>query len=84
MRDRVEALIAEYVRPLVEADGGSIRVIEVSKTRVVVALSGNCLGCPGRPFTTARVIEPALRKALGAGVTVEIRTAAEPPASANA
>lgn len=76
MRAQVEALIAEYVEPLVEADGGGIEVLEASEERVVIALSGSCLGCPGRPFTTERVIEPALKKAFGPDLVVEIRTSA--------
>ena len=56
MRDQIERVIADYVRPLVEADGGEIHVIEVSNGRVVLGLSGNCAGCPGRPFTTVGVI----------------------------
>ena len=79
MLERVEALIAQYVRPLVEADGGTVRVLEASETKVVVGLSGSCLGCPGRPFTTTRVIEPALRKAFGAALEVEVRTSADLP-----
>ena len=76
MREQVEALIAEYVEPLIEADGGGVEVLEASAQRVVLSLSGSCLGCPGRPFTTERVIEPALRKAFGDQLVVEIRTSA--------
>ena len=77
MRERIERAIADYVRPLVEADGGEIHVLDVSEDRVVVGLSGSCAGCPGRPYTTGGVIEPALRKVLGESVTVEVRTLAE-------
>lgn len=77
MREQIERVIADYVRPLVEADGGEIHLLDVSEERVVVGLSGSCAGCPGRPYTTAGVVEPALRKLLGDGVKVEVRALAE-------
>ncbi len=73
MREQIEAIIATYVRPLVEADGGAIQVVDASAERVVVGLAGACAGCPGRPFTVSGVIEPALRKALGPSVAIEVR-----------
>jgi Fe-S cluster biogenesis protein NfuA len=73
MRDRAEALIAEYIRPLVEADGGKVELVEVSDKRVVIRLSGTCAGCPGQPFTLSRVIEPVLKRFLGPDTIVEAR-----------
>jgi NifU-like protein len=72
VREAVEQLIAEYLRPLIEADGGAIELVEVAGTRVVVRLSGTCSGCPGQPYTVLRVIEPALKQALGDEIEVEI------------
>jgi Fe-S cluster biogenesis protein NfuA len=73
VRDRAAAAIEEYIRPLVEADGGRIELLDASDTRVVIRLSGTCSGCPGQPYTVSRIIEPALRRALGADVQVEAR-----------
>lgn len=73
MQEKAAALIDELIRPLVEADGGRIELLEVTSTRVVIRLSGTCAGCPGQPYTLARVIEPAVRRALGAHVEVETR-----------
>ena len=73
MHEKAAAAIDEYVRPLIEADGGHIELIEASNTRVVVRLTGVCSGCPGQPFTVTRVIEPALKRALGATIEVETR-----------
>ena len=77
MRDQIESIVAAYIRPLVEADGGAVKVLDASRERVVLALSGACAGCPGRPFTVARLIEPALHRAFGEGVAVEIRSLAD-------
>lgn len=75
MREEAEKVIAEYLRPLIEADGGKIEVLEVTASRIVVRLSGTCSGCPGQPYTVSRVIEPALRQALGDDIEVEARFA---------
>jgi len=74
VRDKAEAAIEEYIRPLVEADGGQIDLLDVTENRVVIRLSGACRGCPGQPFTLSRVIEPALKKVLGPDFEVEARS----------
>lgn len=73
MRDKAEAAIRDYIRPLVEADGGRIELVDASESRVVVQLSGSCSGCPGRIYTLTRVIEPALKRLLGPSVVLESR-----------
>ena len=77
MRAQIEALLSEYVRPLVEADGGRIELVEVDGDRVTVELSGMCLGCPGRPYTVEHVIQRALRARLGDAIVVEARQRTE-------
>ena len=75
MQEKAEAVIAEVIRPLIEADGGRVELIEVTENRVVIELSGTCKGCPGQPYTRAHIIEPALKRALGTSVEVETRFA---------
>jgi len=81
VRERAEALIAEYIRPLVEADGGRIELVDVSDKRVVLRFSGMCAGCPGQPFTLSRVIEPLIKRMLGADTVVEARIGTLDPQS---
>ena len=71
VQDKAAALIEETLRPLIEADGGRIDLVEATPSRIVIRLSGVCAGCPGQPYTLARIIEPAVRRALGAHVEVE-------------
>ena len=73
MQEKVEAVIAEYIRPLIEADGGQVELVEVTDDRVVIRLSGTCNGCPGQPYTLQRIIEPVIKRAVGSAVTVEAR-----------
>jgi Fe-S cluster biogenesis protein NfuA len=79
VREKAAAVIAEVLAPLIEADGGRVTLIDVSADRVVIELSGTCKGCPGQPYTVSRIIEPAMRRALGANVEVETRFAQAVP-----
>ncbi|MCS6799473.1 MAG: NifU family protein [Myxococcota bacterium] len=72
MRERVEAVVADLVRPLVEADGGRVEIVEVTEDEIVLALGGACAGCPGVPITREEVLEPALATALGRPVRVRV------------
>lgn len=70
MRDDAQNLVDTVLRPLIEADGGSIELVDVEDDEVVVRLSGTCAGCPGRPYTLSQVITPAVQRVLGEGVRV--------------
>jgi Fe-S cluster biogenesis protein NfuA len=71
-RDAVEKAVAELVRPLVVADGGTIDVVDVKGDEVTVRLGGACSGCPGTQLTTSRIVEPVLRQATGAPIRVKL------------
>lgn len=70
MEDKVRTIVNEYLVPLIEKDGGTLEIIEVADTRVVIRLSGTCRGCPGQPFTIDQVIVPTLRKHVDPRITV--------------
>jgi NFU1 iron-sulfur cluster scaffold homolog, mitochondrial len=57
----IEAL-NEYIRPAVEADGGSIDFVEFSAGTVKVALRGACSGCPSSTVTLKQGIEGLLTR----------------------
>ena len=73
MEEKARALIDDLLRPLIEADGGTIELLEVLDKTVVIRLAGTCAGCPGKDYTLGRVIEPAVKRALGQDVNVEAR-----------
>lgn len=73
MRERLEILLSETLRPLIEADGGEIELISCEASLVVLSLGGACSGCPGLAFTHEDVILPALRAALGPDIELELR-----------
>ena len=61
--EEVERAIAEHVTPLLEADGGSLRVEQVADDGTVfVTLRGRCAGCPGQHYTLSTLVEPAITK----------------------
>lgn len=81
MRERVEKVIDELVRPLVEADGGDVALEALDDSRrpieVTLRLGGAYRGCPGTPIVVTEVITPLLREALGAPVHVRTVLAAQ-------
>ena len=44
-RERVEAVL-DRIRPLMQADGGDIELVNVSGNDAQVRLTGMCSGCP--------------------------------------
>lgn len=71
-RERAEAAIEQLVRPMISADGGDIRIAAWKDDGVVIHLGGSCSGCPGRPYTISRMIEPLLRQQLGDSITIVV------------
>jgi Fe-S cluster biogenesis protein NfuA len=72
MASRISELVETIVRPLVEADGGTVELVEESAGRVVLRLGGACAGCPGLPYTRGHVIQPLLTPHLGRGVELVV------------
>ena len=54
--------VIESIRPLLEADGGDIRLLAVEDGWVRVRLAGACKGCYASPMTLQGVLEPKLRE----------------------
>ncbi len=52
LKERVEKVIEEKVRPALQRDGGNIELVDVSDDgEVQVRLQGACVGCPGAMMT---------------------------------
>jgi len=63
MKEKVEKIVAEKIRPGLQADGGDIEIIDVSDDGVVkVKLKGACSGCPMAGMTLQYGVEATLRK----------------------
>lgn len=60
MLDRVEAAL-EKIRPFLIADGGNVKVLEITDEFIVrLELEGACGTCPMSPMTMKAGIEEAL------------------------
>jgi Fe-S cluster biogenesis protein NfuA len=53
--------ILERVRPLLQADGGDIVLLEVVGTKARVRLAGKCAGCPSAALTLHLGVEMAIK-----------------------
>ncbi|NDV18862.1 NifU family protein [Pseudodesulfovibrio sp. JC047] len=62
MREKVEAIL-DKVRPMLQADGGDVELVDVTDSGVVqVRLTGACKGCPMSQMTLKNGIERIVLK----------------------
>lgn len=71
MKNEVEEAIEKYVRPLLQADGGDIELIEVSGGVAKVQLTGACGGCPMSQLTLKGGVEQILKQHVKGLLSVE-------------
>jgi Fe-S cluster biogenesis protein NfuA len=62
-RERVQAVI-DRVRPLLQADGGDVELVDISGATAKVRFTGNCVGCPSAFVTLHLGLETAVREEL--------------------
>ena len=62
MREKVEKIIEEGIRPVLQADGGDIQLIDVSNGTIKVRLVGACAGCPMSQATLKLQVEKYLKE----------------------
>lgn len=62
--ERVE-LALDGIRPYLEADGGNVKVIEITDDLVLrLELTGTCSSCPMSTMTLKAGVEEAVKKAV--------------------
>ena len=71
MRNEVEQVLNELVRPVLQADGGDVELVEIVNGVVKVRLKGACHGCPMASMTLKGRIEAALKERIPAIERVE-------------
>ena len=71
MREKVEEALNK-VRPMLQADGGDVELVEVQDNGIVkVRLTGACGGCPMSQMTLKNGIERILKQEVPEVVSVE-------------
>ena len=61
MKEKIEAVLAQ-VRPMLQADGGDVELVDVSEGTVRLKLKGACAGCPMATMTLRQGIERMLKE----------------------
>ena len=62
MRDEIEKVLAEEVRPKLSMHGGGVELVDVTEDGTVkVRLTGGCCGCPSASVTITQMVEGALK-----------------------
>ena len=59
-RDQIESVLGR-IRPMMQADGGDIELVDVRGNSAHVRLTGMCAGCPSAHMTLYMGVEMALR-----------------------
>jgi Fe-S cluster biogenesis protein NfuA len=62
VKDRVQ-LVINWLRPVIQSDGGDVELIDVSAEGVVqIRFHGACIGCPSSDMTLRQGIERNIRE----------------------
>jgi Fe-S cluster biogenesis protein NfuA len=70
MKKRVQTVINK-IRPMLQADGGDVELVDVEDGVVKVRLQGACAGCPMSQMTLKNGIEKFLKKEIPEVKSVE-------------
>lgn len=70
MKEKVESALNE-IRPMLQADGGDVELVEVDGHVVKVRLQGACAGCPMSQMTLKNGIERILKEKIPEVESVE-------------
>ncbi|MEX2591908.1 MAG: NifU family protein [Anditalea sp.] len=63
-KEKIEEAL-DNIRPYLEADGGNVRIIELSEDMVLkLELLGNCGSCPMSTMTLKAGVEETIKKAI--------------------
>ena len=70
MKEKVQQVI-EKLRPMLQADGGDVELVEVDDGVVKVRLQGACAGCPMSQMTLKNGIERMMKQEIPEVKSVE-------------
>ena len=71
LREKIEFAL-DTIRPYLEADGGNVRIVELTDDFVLrIEMTGNCGSCPMSSMTLKAGVEEAIKRAIPEIIRVE-------------
>ena len=67
---KVERTMEEYVRPMLQKDGGDIEIVDIKEMLIYCKLKGACAGCAHASQTLKIMVEKALKESVDERVKV--------------
>ncbi len=67
---KIEKLLDDYLRPMVQKDGGDLELIDIKDTTVYIELRGACVGCAGAGQTLKFLVERTLKEKIDERIRV--------------
>jgi len=58
---KIEKVTDEYIRPMLQKDGGDVEIVDIKDTLVYCRLQGACQGCPNASQTLQMLVEKTLK-----------------------
>ncbi len=72
LNERIEASL-DNIRPYLEADGGNVKIMEITKDNVLrLEFVGNCGSCPMSTMTFRAGVEEAIRRSVPEIKSIEV------------
>lgn len=68
---KIQEVLENEIRPMLQKDGGDIELIDLDGNRVLVALRGMCTSCPSSEFTLKIGIEGKIKELVHPDLVVE-------------
>jgi len=69
--NRIQEVIQNEIRPLLQADGGDVELVDVDGKRVQVAFRGHCAWCPVSDVTLKGAVQAKLQELVDPDIVVE-------------
>jgi len=66
----IESVIDNEIRPMLQRDGGDIRLLDIDRQKVLVQFIGMCSNCPSSQLTLHNLIEAKLKEKVDPEITV--------------
>lgn len=67
---QIEKAMDEYIRPMLQRDGGDVEIVDIKDTQVFCRLVGACAGCAGAGHTLRLMVERTLKDVVDERVQV--------------